>query len=253
MHFLCCCLTVFLTLLAMHTRADCSLCSPLVNNCSAGGITYTQCYSRQNSIYRVTNNINTACLPANPSDPKTYNGYAVPNASTYSCCHNYSATACPSDCAYGCPTPGAVNCMLGKYSIAMYNQAGALTGIVYCALIATNAYSPQRGNLFANCLNTTYGGPYPASAYTPVGKKRRLIGCGALTAAPTGPPVCTSLLYNFQNDYTQLLACNCTANADGSLGCVNANQTCVTQLRQSYPGYPLGCAYFPPSSNGISC
>jgi hypothetical protein len=104
-----------------QAHADCLVTPP--TNCTAGD----HCCAGTANVYYATNNIETSCVPPNPSDPSTYT---------------------------------ATNCPVGHYSISLYGQNKSLLRKVYCYLVPKSAYVSNPGNRFANCNNTSFGGPW---------------------------------------------------------------------------------------------
>lgn len=143
--------------------ADCSQCPRTANSCTVGGVTYTHCFNGMNGIYYTNLNINTACNPTNPNNPTAYFGYpfSIGGVTKYSSC--YSGATAASDCFPPSTPPGTSstpNCQNGKFSISMYDASGNLKGTLYCSSIRKDAFTSYRGDLYHNCTNTTYGGPF---------------------------------------------------------------------------------------------
>jgi beta-lactam-binding protein with PASTA domain/sugar lactone lactonase YvrE len=151
----------------------CEVCPRTAASCSVGGTTYTQCWQSQNNVYYLVGasqdyaRTNPDCTPTNVMDPLTYIGYGPSPSGWYSSCHDTSDTCrLTGQCASDCYPPGqpafsqTPNCILGKYSMAAYDWDGNLLFIVYCSMQLKDAYDDYRGDLFHNCWDTSYGGPY---------------------------------------------------------------------------------------------
>jgi len=193
--------------------ADCSLCARNQLGCTvtSGGITnsYVHCLNSQNAVYYTSVDTNSACLPTNKADASTYRGYPVGNG-LYSNCHA-SSSVCPTDCypPNTCSTSTTPNCYLGMYAISAYGVDQNLLFRIYCSLLP--ALSPQnRGNLFHNCANTTFGGPFALPAIAPP------TGAGGAGSNGIEPPVTPpstlplpSASYPFGGQENHLLGCNC--------------------------------------------
>jgi hypothetical protein len=111
-----------------------------------------------------TVNINSECLPYNVSDPSTYFGFQT-LAGTYSSCYDNACVEtgkCISDCypngeAYVSATQ---NCQLGNYSVSLYNSLGEFVLRIYCSEIPASETAQYPGDLYHNCANSSYGGPF---------------------------------------------------------------------------------------------
>ena len=188
--------------------ADCSLCPRNASSCTVGGITYSHCFNGMNGVYYSTVDINSECQPSNIDDPLTYFGYpfSVNGVTKYSSC--YSGASPASDCypAGQCATSSTPNCQLGMYSISGYDASGNLKGRVYCSLIEKDAYTQFRGDLYHNCANSSYGGPF-------------LVLPPALPGSPDSPPPVLEVVQNLVGQ-TLAAAENILSNLGQLLGSV---------------------------------
>jgi hypothetical protein len=115
--------------------------------------------------------VNSECFPYNPSDPSTYFGFQT-LAGTYSSCYDNACVEtglCTSDCypsgnAYVSATQ---NCPLGNYAVKLYNSLGDLDLAIYCSQIPASSTAQYPGDLYHNCANTTYGGPFNVGGSLP--------------------------------------------------------------------------------------
>jgi hypothetical protein len=108
--------------------------------------------------------VNSECFPTNPSDPSTYFGFQT-LAGTYSSCYDNACVEtglCTSDCypsgkAYVSATQ---NCPLGNFAVKLYNSLGDLVLPIYCSQIPASETAEFPGDLYHNCANSSYGGPF---------------------------------------------------------------------------------------------
>jgi len=117
-----------------------------------------------------TGGCNPSCQPTTVGDPSTYIGYRT-LAGTYSTCFDNACVETGS-CVSACYPAGEVsvsstaNCLLGNRFISLYNSLGDLVVTTYCSQIPANPdypnpdYAQYGGDLFHNCFDTNYGGPW---------------------------------------------------------------------------------------------
>jgi len=169
-------LSVLISLSSSVSPSNCALCSRLVNKCNAtsGGVFYASvnCFHNQNNVYFTTVDINTACTPPDLNVAAGYYGYSV-GSNSYSNCYATATTnaSCPTDCypSHSCAsTQKSSNCAMGRYAISAYGSTNTLLFRLYCYLIAKDNYSLNRGDLFHNCANSTFGGPYTLPGSGPI-------------------------------------------------------------------------------------
>src|SRR5580698_8312998 len=158
-----------------HTRAlgqagDCSICPRTATQCTYNNgvttVTATHCFNGRNNVYYATETSNSTCTPTEPANPLTYFGY--PSASGwYSSCHDTSDTCrLTGVCATDCYPNGqaafsqTASCPQGHQTMGAYDQNGDLLFNVYCFQLLPDAFSTYRGDLYHDCSNTSYGGPY---------------------------------------------------------------------------------------------
>ena len=152
-------LTCFSSIAAAQSCAE---CPPNATSCTVNGVLIDHCYLQHDNIYFVSNDINPSCSAS--GNASTYFGYPIPGSSTESSsCYDTSAAClqhgiCPADClAVGV---GTTNCLDGRYSVSLFNQASQLVFKQYCAFLKALP-GESRGDLEHNCFNSDFGGPLP--------------------------------------------------------------------------------------------